>query len=244
MSNNLTAGLGIGWNRIEATGSNADGDILLRAKGNGEVRIDKGNLVLADNAPIVFKTKTYFPGSNPGIKIIPSGQSLFSIQQLTINASIVPDTTNTHSLGSGGGLLSNPIRWSRLYLVNAPDIASDRRLKENITNLSYGLKEVLALRPVSYYLKADELKKTKLGLIAQETKSIIPEIVSESEGADKMMGIQYSDLIPVLIKGMQEQQKLIEALKKQNDELNSTLSEIQSRIDILENENGSKASLK
>ena len=47
-----------------------------------------------------------------------------------------------------------------------------------------------------------------MGLIAQETAEVIPEVVVEGAGT---MGIQYSALIPLLISAIQDQQKLIDA---------------------------------
>ena len=76
----------------------------------------------------------------------------------------------------------------------------------------------------------------KLGLIAQELLQIIPEVVKTHEQIAiddndrtktksvemERMGVYYSDLIPVLIKAIQEQQVTIESLK--------------ARIELLEND--------
>ncbi len=43
---------------------------------------------------------------------------------------------------------------------------------------------------------------------------------------NKTLGITYSALVPVLIKGMQEQQSQIEDLKSENEELKQKLNEI------------------
>ncbi|KAJ3282602.1 hypothetical protein HK104_010818 [Borealophlyctis nickersoniae] len=77
---------------------------------------------------------------------------------------------------------------------------SDERLKRDITAIddSTSLSQVLQLRPVSYLWKADpDETKKKLGLIAQEVEPIIPEVVTE--GPDKYLGVNYTDLIPMLI---------------------------------------------
>jgi hypothetical protein len=88
-------------------------------------------------------------------------------------------------------------------------VDSDRRLKKDITDSSYGLREVLGLRPVSYRLKAGD-ERTRLGFVAQDVEKIVPEVVSSS-GKDHMLGVEYSSLIPVLAKAIQEQQRLIDA---------------------------------
>ncbi len=119
-------------------------------------------------------------------------------------------------------------RWVNIFLTNNPNVSSDMRLKKDISNLSYGLEEVLKMRPVSYRLKSDKEEKIKLGLIAQEVKALIPEIVTEDDSKEKFLGMSYSELIPVLIKAIQEQQKTI-------DELKSKLTEVKkSSTDELE----------
>jgi hypothetical protein len=121
-------------------------------------------------------------------------------------------TDNNNSLG----LSSN--RWTTVFAVNGTINTSDARLKENVQNINYGLSEVMRLRPVSYNWKTGA-KYTKLGLIAQETEKIIPEVVSKPQEKDGYYGIMYSDLIPVLIKAIQEQQKTIDTLSEQNKAL-------------------------
>ncbi|KAJ3288758.1 hypothetical protein HK104_007982 [Borealophlyctis nickersoniae] len=91
---------------------------------------------------------------------------------------------------------------------------SDRRLKKEITPIddSTALNKVLQLRPVSYLMKTDpDDGKKKLGLIAQEVEPVIPEIVSE--GTDGMLGVTYTELIPMLIgsvKALEERIKKLE----------------------------------
>ena len=129
------------------------------------------------------------------------------------SVNVMPNQGNLFDLGS------NFSSWRNIYLNNAPVISSDRRLKEHIQSLKYGLNEILQLNPVNYYLKNDTQKSLKLGLIAQEVQSLIPEIVSVGTDTEKTLGLQYSDLIPVLIKAIQEQQIQIEILKQQNLQL-------------------------
>ena len=82
---------------------------------------------------------------------------------------------------------------------------SDRRLKKNITPLRYGLKEVLALNPVMYNMKTeDDTKKKHIGLIAQEVKTIIDEAVEDIDETKQSYGLSATELVPVLIKAIQE----------------------------------------
>jgi len=94
---------------------------------------------------------------------------------------------------------------------------SDARLKKEIQNLSYGIEQVLKLRPVTFKLKSGD-QRTQLGLIAQEARKVIPEVVlgDESKG---MLGLDYTALVPVLLKAVQEQQHMIQKQQAQIDEL-------------------------
>jgi hypothetical protein len=86
--------------------------------------------------------------------------------------------------------------------------ASDISKKYDIENISYGINEVMKLRPVSYKLKG--LDNEDIGFIAQEVKKIVPEIIYGEEG---QMTMSYGQLTSVLVKAVQEQQKQIEELK-------------------------------
>lgn len=118
-------------------------------------------------------------------------------------------TTPWAALTMGGGAYCNSFTW-----VNA----SDARLKENIKPMNqYGLTEVLQLKPVTYYYKKDETKHKEVGFIAQDVKKVIPEVVTGSEGdleKGETLGMSYGNLVPVLTKAIQEQQVMIEELKK------------------------------
>ena len=96
---------------------------------------------------------------------------------------------------------------------------SDKRLKENIKNLNYGLDAIMKLRPVSYDWKkeVDADKTNSLGFIAQEVEKVIPELVTESKTIfddKKAKGVDYVKMVAVLTKAIQEQQKQIEELKE------------------------------
>ncbi len=108
---------------------------------------------------------------------------------------------------------ANKLTVSGSVSAAAFNVSSDRRLKMNIKDLNYGLHEILALRPVLYNWKDPTQTPSKqIGLIAQETKKIIPEVVSGNEKNGKL-SINYTELLPVLINAIKEQQKEIDELK-------------------------------
>lgn len=95
---------------------------------------------------------------------------------------------------------------------------SDERLKKNIKDLDYGLDTINQLNPVHYKLIRNN--KDNIGFLAQDVKSVIPEIVSGDD--DKGYGLSYAALTPVLTKALQElddkveQSQVIYALQKED----------------------------
>ena len=110
---------------------------------------------------------------------------------------------------------------------------SDAQYKENIMTLQDGvLEDIAKLRPVSYTMKDDEENVINHGFIAQELRRILPHIVCETNlGEDQVLSITYTEMIPVLVKGMQEQQMMIKDLKVKIEEqqkvINSMLNGLQ-----------------
>ena len=96
-------------------------------------------------------------------------------------------------------------------------ISSIRASKTNIKQLNSNW--LMQLNPVSSnYRKKDEegnytnehYEELFYGLIAEETELVNKEICTYN--GDELVGIEYSKLVPVLVKAIQEQQALITAL--------------------------------
>jgi Chaperone of endosialidase len=95
---------------------------------------------------------------------------------------------------------------------------SDQRLKENIQDLDVGLDKLMALKPRKFDWKAGKGKDIKgdRGWIAQEFEQVFPDMIDTwkdpaPEGEEPYKSVR-ADLIPVLVKAIQEQQALITSL--------------------------------
>jgi trimeric autotransporter adhesin len=148
---------------------------------------------------------------------------------LLVNSTdVVPWTDNFSSLG----LATN--RWKVVYAVNGTIQTSDQRLKTNISDIGYGLETILKLRPVSFTWKDDSQNTLRLGLIAQDVQKVINEVVDKGSDPNQTLGINYSEITPVLIKGIQEENLLIESVQKENAELRKSNEVLLQRLKTLE----------
>jgi hypothetical protein len=102
---------------------------------------------------------------------------------------------------------------------------SDERLKYDIQPINDGLTKLANIRCVSYRLKdvdAEDSQK-KLGVIAQDLVGVVDEVISitkKTGDETDYMSVRYTELIPVLIKAIQEQQEIIDSLKARLDAAN------------------------
>jgi len=132
--------------------------------------------------------------------------------QMTVRNDLFPEYNNNFSLGN------STLKWTAVYATNGTIQTSDIRLKTNIQPLKYGLREVLAMKPVSYNWKTTPDSDNKIGLVAQEVRKIVPEVVVGDETKENI-GMNYAELVPVLINAIKDQQGQIDDLKKQVAEL-------------------------
>ena len=102
-----------------------------------------------------------------------------------------------NSSGTTIGYIGNVSDSSTLYSTS-----SDQRLKENILDAPSASNDIDAIQVRSFDWKADGSHQ-KYGMVAQELLTVAPEAVSAPEDPDEMMGVDYSKLVPMLIKEIQ-----------------------------------------
>ena len=91
---------------------------------------------------------------------------------------------------------------------------SDLHLKERIAASQFNTAKLLHLAVKDFNYKADSNKVRYTGLIAQELKTVIPELVAGVEGS---YSIDYIKMVPYLLKLLQEQQAEILLLRQQQN---------------------------
>jgi hypothetical protein len=131
----------------------------------------------------------------------------------------------------------------KLTLPNGlASISSDASLKTNIDSLQNALSIIKKLKPKTfnydtskYFLKSNVVKN--YGLIAQDVEQFMPELISNYQMADlrdtsgaiigvggSFKALNYNAFIPILIKGLQEQQSKIDSLKHAVDSLTTKVN--------------------
>ncbi|MEY4106431.1 MAG: Ostreococcus tauri virus 1, partial [Bacteroidota bacterium] len=106
---------------------------------------------------------------------------------------------------------------------------SDLRLKRNVQPIPSGLATLLQLRPVSFDMKLN-LRDTlypvhKAGFIAQEVQQVLPGLVSPLPGPDTLLTLNTSDMIPLLVKAVQELHAENQVLKQETSALREKIAQ-------------------
>ena len=122
--------------------------------------------------------------------------------------------------------------WGDADITGELTAASDLKIKKNIAEIDEALNMVSLLKPVSYDFRTEEFpemelsERRKMGLIAQDVEAVLPTLVSNAGSITKANGdvvdiksVNYMELIPLLIKSIQELNNEVEALKEQLNNL-------------------------
>jgi len=199
---------------ISATGSN----YIVLSDGDGNIRAhwdNSGNPVLATG------TSAAFNGNSGSYTVTINGQNTAganAVLSLTCPGSNSGTLTYIRSTsllqaqngGSGGvTLASSGTAWVAV---------SDERQKENLVPIADAVTKVSNLRSVTGNYIADPDKKSKAFLIAQDVEAVFPEAVDKSD--PDVLGLAYTDVIPLLVAAIKEQTVLINSLKARLDAAN------------------------
>ena len=140
---------------------------------------------------------------------------------------------------------------------NGTVIASDRKFKKEIKEITNATEILNELSPKSYYFDTEKYKglnfskKKEFGLIAQELQEVLPELVEEMHLPEQVdmdgkviaeevdfLGVKYTGLLPILIQGHKEQQEVIEQKEAQIESLEQRLTKLENIINNNNNNTG------
>lgn len=128
----------------------------------------------------------------------------------TINY-MIPETDNNMNLGGSSN------RWFQIYAINGTVQTSGETLKDVLGSVS-GLEQLMKVRTLHYTWKSDAKlasgeKRQHYGLSAENLLEVFPHMVHGDKPEE--YGVNYSEMIPVLVKAVQELKAEVDALKKQ-----------------------------
>jgi len=148
---------------------------------------------------------------------VPFGINYLSTQ---VNQDDLSPTFDTeYTLGTG------EFRWSLVYSANGVANTSDKRLKKNIDGVENGLELISQMNPVKYNWNSElDGDQKHLGFLAQDMEKLVPEVVVKDTKKDgsEIYGLKYAELIPVLVKAIQE-------LNEKNEELVKRIQQLESK---------------
>lgn len=137
---------------------------------------------------------------------------------------IIPTIDAGYDLGSSNN------RWFRVYGAGGFFETSDRRAKDDIQPIETGLEKVRRLNPVRFRWKDRADEGFQYGLVAQEVLDVLPAVVDVPVDPEELLSMNYSGLIPVLVKAIQEQDQTIREQARQLQRQQAALDEIYSLI--------------
>jgi hypothetical protein len=197
-------------------------------------------------------------GYNAGYKLssgdrnIYVGHSGMAKESNTIRLGQAPNQTHTFIAGIYGVAVGNGspkpvyINSNGQLGTSTQVITSSARYKRDIRDMRERSQGLYHLRPVTFRYKQDEQGVRQYGLIAEEVVKVYPELVTKGADGKKVEGVEYEELIPMLLNEVQhQQQKLaaqsqeLAALKAQAQqvaELKAQNAALAARLDRLEQE--------
>jgi hypothetical protein len=103
-------------------------------------------------------------------------------------------------------------------------VTSDSRLKNDQAPISGSLQKISTLDPIEFNWseKQHTYVGHDIGLIAQQVQAIAPEIVTERP--DGYLAMKYDKMVPLLVGAIQDQQKIINEMRAEIDDLKSKIN--------------------
>jgi hypothetical protein len=170
-----------------------------------------GAMTLDSSGNLLVGTTDANPNSGTGVKInAGTGARTSVVGSADTNANFALTVYSTSpsayrfQVGYGGTIYATSTSITAI---------SDASLKTNVRDLETGLTEVMALQPRRFdWINGDA--SNVAGFIAQEVKQVLPDLVEDYQYSDEetKLGLKMGDILPTLVKAIQEQQALITTL--------------------------------
>ena len=165
-----------------------------------------GNLLVGKTSGNAVNTAGIeIDGNNNRIIATRDGNEALLLNRLTSDGAIVDIKRSGTTVGS----------ISVTSSATAYNTSSDQRLKENIVDAPSASDDIDAIQVRSFDWKADGSHQ-KYGMVAQELNTVAPDAVTEGDTEDDMMSVDYSKLVPMLVKEIQSLRARVAQLEGAN----------------------------
>lgn len=176
-------------------------DVLLRMTNNSSNFYDIRNISGSSNFSLDYNGTSRMTIDTSGNFLVATGAIYFTSAQYRSN--VASSQLQFINNSAGVSLAVNGTSWGSL---------SDERDKEIIEPIADAVSKVASLRSVIGRYKIDDADKRRAFLIAQDVKAVLPEAVTELEDEQQTLILQYTEVIPLLVAAINEQQALITSL--------------------------------
>ena len=195
----IYSGLNLTLGADEANDSSAgNSNILFKTDGSERARIDSsGNLLVGTTTGTGHKIRCLASGSDRNLLMQCANGGTNAV---TLNTSGTADYTAFLFTTDGGNTQTGSVVVGGSS--TAYNTSSDQRLKDNIVDAPSASDDIDAIQVRSFDWKADGSHQ-KYGMVAQELQSVAPEAVTGDADSEDMMGVDYSKLVPMLVKEIQ-----------------------------------------
>ena len=148
------------------------------------------------------------PGQKPGNATADIYLKVVSDEVIGYHTQFYPGVTNRCYLGKPGNVFREGY-VNYMYAITYGSLSS-RAVKHDINPIQDVGDAIDLLEPVTFIYNVDDKNKTRYGLIYEDTLPIMPNVCIDN-GTEK--AINYSDLVPVLLKEIQSLRKRVAALE-------------------------------
>jgi hypothetical protein len=200
--------------RGRLTYNNANDSLAVYTDNNERIRIDSSGSLLVGTASALLNNRSLQVKAN-------GGNDAAVIQSTAVTAKTLLCWNNVTSgdnqfigfLTEAGGTQRGLIDYNRASGQVRYNVTSDARLKNNIKNAEESGSLIDSIQVRQYDLKETN-HHVGFGFIAQELQTVAPEAVSGDADSEEMMGVDYSKLVPMLIKEIQSLRNRVAQLEE------------------------------
>jgi hypothetical protein len=211
------------WNSAnDGSGSGLDADLLDGINSGSFARVDSSS---------TFTVATYFQSnlgatsgslSSPPLQAYATGGNAAFMSFHRAGAYAVNFGLDSDNVLRIGGWSASANRWvldmsGNMTAAGNVTAYSDINLKRDIQPIENALAKVLAIRGVTFIRTDQEDDRRHCGVIAQEVEEVLPEVVQEH--SDGIKSVAYGNMVGLLIEAIKEQQKQIESLRSEIENL-------------------------